>query len=72
MSATPKVRRMVRLDALDLGGRQLWAIGFPRIARLAGVTEAAVRKAVQRGTLDPSDPLALARWILARAPEVKP
>jgi len=61
-----KRRRLVEIDPLDEGAKALRAIGYPRIAALAGVPEGTVRQAVRRKQLDPGDPLALADWIRAQ------
>ncbi len=57
MSSRRRSRRVVTLSALvPSGGRpQLWAYGYADLARLLGLSEAALRQRVRRGTFDPGD-----------------
>lgn len=48
-------KRTVALPAGAAKRGRLFAFGYPELAKLLGTTEAALRKRVSRGTLDPSN-----------------
>lgn len=45
------------------GPRRLWAYGYEALAALRGVTPAAVRRAVERGRLDPGSLRSVVEWL---------
>ena len=67
---TKRIRRRLAgvtpQDTSTAGRPVLYAYGYGWIADLARCPEQAVRDAVSRGKVDPSDPLDCVRWIAHR------
>lgn len=61
-------RRTVSLPQGAPKRGRLFAFGYPELAKLLGLSEAAVRKRVSRGRLDPSDLETICREWATRPP----
>jgi predicted DNA-binding transcriptional regulator AlpA len=61
--SSTKKRRHVHVPVPEGKRGRLWGYGTKTLAAMAGMTEAAVKKAIERGTFEPSDLRSVVTWL---------
>ena len=72
MSKPQKKRRHVHVPAPEGSRGRLWGYGTKTLAAMAGMTEAAVKKAIERGAFEPSDLRSVVAWLVSRERQETP